>query len=552
MRAKFILLLLPTLLLALPYPLSAQWTPDPYDGMVTVTNEPGNQSNIEILSLSGNNTILVWQSTNNWPLKYYYQVLDLRGRALLPENGVPLIDGNWEYGWGYGGLMPDGEGGCIAVFDDWRDGSRQIYGQRIDARGSRLWGENGLPLAIWPEYDLNSLDIAYDSLGNFFVCFTYETIQSDYYLYAQKFDNNGNCHWGPYGIPICTYGGYAIFSEAVQDEEGGILIVWEDSRQSGSYYERLFYFQHLDAAGNPLLLENGIQIRLASESLDCCHDGVSDGQGGGIWSWQKSGPGIDSELAAFRLSGDGRTIWEWYGGIVCTRSFLEMKSHPDDGNIWLSDNEDRTGQYVGYIYCFTADGTPLFGDEGLPYGGWLVPAPGGIITIYSPYSEVRSVLSAQYVHNDGNPGWKTTMAQCDTLGQALTGQCGAPDGFGGAVVAIYDDRIQTAGHDIAAQRVCWDGQVAWTKYKPPTKITIIDAVLNYHNGILSYNLPQAGIIKLDLFDVLGRRIETLAESYKDAGQYNIHINNTHLPSGIYLTKLTSPVGSHVAKMVVVR
>ena len=50
MRSGITALLLPALLLALPLTATAQWTPDPWNGMVAVCNESGNQKYMQMFS----------------------------------------------------------------------------------------------------------------------------------------------------------------------------------------------------------------------------------------------------------------------------------------------------------------------------------------------------------------------------------------------------------------------------------------------------------------------------------------------------------------------
>ena len=57
--------------------------------------------------------------------------------------------------------------------------------------------------------------------------------------------------------------------------------------------------------------------------------------------------------------------------------------------------------------------------------------------------------------------------------------------------------------------------------------------------IISYDLPENGLVTLKIFDVLGREVATLVDEYKQAGTYHITFNTSHfsLPSGIYFYRL---------------
>lgn len=54
---------------------------------------------------------------------------------------------------------------------------------------------------------------------------------------------------------------------------------------------------------------------------------------------------------------------------------------------------------------------------------------------------------------------------------------------------------------------------------------------------IKFNLKEAANIELSIFDILGRQVETLINSYKPAGSYSIFWNAADLPSGVYPYKL---------------
>jgi hypothetical protein len=80
---------------------------------------------------------------------------------------------------------------------------------------------------------------------------------------------------------------------------------------------------------------------------------------------------------------------------------------------------------------------------------------------------------------------------------------------------------------------------------------------NYPNPLnpstsISYNLPEAQNITLQVFDITGRLVETLYSGYKDAGKWNIVWNATNQSSGIYIYRLTYGNKQISRKMVVMK
>lgn len=57
---------------------------------------------------------------------------------------------------------------------------------------------------------------------------------------------------------------------------------------------------------------------------------------------------------------------------------------------------------------------------------------------------------------------------------------------------------------------------------------------------IQFSLPKATIVKLVVFDVLGRAVTTLVQEYKQAGLYSVPFDGSRLASGVYLYRLTTP------------
>ena len=54
---------------------------------------------------------------------------------------------------------------------------------------------------------------------------------------------------------------------------------------------------------------------------------------------------------------------------------------------------------------------------------------------------------------------------------------------------------------------------------------------------IKYDLPNDGLVQLEVYDILGRRITTLVNEYKSAGSYEHQFDASQLASGVYVYKL---------------
>ena len=69
---------------------------------------------------------------------------------------------------------------------------------------------------------------------------------------------------------------------------------------------------------------------------------------------------------------------------------------------------------------------------------------------------------------------------------------------------------------------------------------------------ISYGVPKAGLVKLVVYDVLGREISTLVNERKEAGMYNVNFDASSLTSGVYFYKVESGDFSETKKMILIK
>jgi len=91
---------------------------------------------------------------------------------------------------------------------------------------------------------------------------------------------------------------------------------------------------------------------------------------------------------------------------------------------------------------------------------------------------------------------------------------------------------------------------------------IFEMSRNYPNPfnqstVINFELPQAGLVKLDIYDLLGRRVRTLAEGLLDAGKHSAvwdGRNESGQPAagGIYFYRITAAGKESIRKMVLLR
>ena len=69
---------------------------------------------------------------------------------------------------------------------------------------------------------------------------------------------------------------------------------------------------------------------------------------------------------------------------------------------------------------------------------------------------------------------------------------------------------------------------------------------------INFTIPKSSFVTLKLYDVLGNEVMTLVNSQKSAGNYDVTVNASNLPSGIYFYQLQTNSFTQTKKMVLVR
>ncbi len=56
---------------------------------------------------------------------------------------------------------------------------------------------------------------------------------------------------------------------------------------------------------------------------------------------------------------------------------------------------------------------------------------------------------------------------------------------------------------------------------------------------ISFALPKNSKVSLTVYDILGRKMDVLADGYKEPGSYEVMFNAKNYASGVYVYRLTT-------------
>jgi hypothetical protein len=70
--------------------------------------------------------------------------------------------------------------------------------------------------------------------------------------------------------------------------------------------------------------------------------------------------------------------------------------------------------------------------------------------------------------------------------------------------------------------------------------------------VIKYSIPKTELVKLTVYDILGKEIETLVNEVKNPGEYRVDFNASSYTNGVYFYKLTTGNFSQTKKMLFVK
>lgn len=418
-------------------------------------------------------------------------------------------------------VIPDGSGGVIVAWDDWRNASDDdIYVQRLNAYGDALWPDGGVALCTATN-DQWYPKLVSDGAGGAIVTWVDKRLGSiDEDIYAQRIDASGNVLWTANGVGVCLAGGRQLYPRIAEDGAGGAIICWQDVRTGGFDV----YAQRVNSSGVVQWTTGGVGVctTLAGQSSIMM---VSDGGGGAIMAWVEapSGPG-SQYIYSQRVNGTGAVQWTASGVPVCTTPSINsiMGIHPDGaGGAIISWLNAVGGPFTGpLVQRVDPSGALLWTSGGVAltttidyYPAWISMAEDGSGGVIAAWQTGSDDIRAQKVNASGSVQWGSTGVGVCTTSAEQRYPSAVSDGAGGAIVAWDDDRYFPNGFDVYAQRLNSAGVTQWTA----NGVLVCDYSSDQSMPLLASNdLGGAIAVWLDERAALG--IDLLAQYIKSNGE----------------------------------
>ncbi|MBE2215175.1 MAG: hypothetical protein IAE82_14980 [Opitutaceae bacterium] len=345
-------------------------------------------------------------------------------------------------------MVSDGAGGAAFLWRDHRAGvnDSNLYAQRLDANGARMWGDNGSAICALPGH-VDTHAMVPNGAGGFYLAWVDQrTINATAtrHVWLQRLDADGEAQWEPDGRLLREFGsiGYTNLGGQLLADGAGGLYVFTSPQPLGTtdYAQRLW---RLTADGQPPVGWPGSGLDVAVGYVTYAAALITDQpaggsgehgvvlilitQGGGIIARRVTAAGalgfsvpIDNYFGTYGFKGacsDGQG-----GAFIVTGSnadlyYLHLQA---DGTLAWPENNRRVALPGGVV----ASGVTVVSDgAGGAIVTWLGSAPGS--TSYR--------MTAQHLGADGSRQWGDLGVEVHDPGAVYAGAA-VSDGAGGVIV----------------------------------------------------------------------------------------------------------------------
>ncbi len=509
------------------------------------------------------------------------------------------------------------DGGGIVLWTDYRNGNPDLYAQRFDSTGVWLWDPAGVPVCTNPSNQ--ALGAKFGIFGGAAYVWRDDRVPAG--MYAQQIDPNGTALMtagGTYlggvpnelaagmipdgvlatGKPLGYIAGWSegtvpdmrfvhfdatagvswttVYPEAsgemsmAIDGVGGFATrkgaIVAYSRDQGGYDIIAFRLRGLDGA-------------LLNTTAICNAPGdqrspqvVNVGNAKTVMAWldlrDDDGSYTKFDLYCQKVDSSLTTLWTPNGVPMCraTGSQIELQIVSDgSGGIYAVWQDNRSSPAQIYAQHIDTAGQPLWGADGIAVAPandtqdvpTLIGVQDGVVIAWHDIRGGDSGIDAQKLDPGGNRLWTTSGIVVAPTGVG-SGPLMATDAYYGALISWSDDH--TGVEDSYVTRL-WSGSplllAAPVSTAAPLALQFVSANPARADVALRLDLPEAENVRLEVIDIVGRRVRRLQHGRLDAGEHEVRWDGrddegARIAPGVYFVRAATDHGTRNARVVYLR
>lgn len=550
------------------------------DGEQVVWGIDGNAQHARMIKLdnSANKYMVVWQDgrLSNAGNLIYQQVFDTESNIDFDFAGKPTsikyedFDSIMAGGQETPEITTDGEGGAIICYRDLRfvNQTEQIYAQRMNANGDILWDSlgvriystdknqgnnficsdgNGGAYVAWsgynPSWHFNAYVAHLDGDGNVLGVIELTETMFDEKIWGIVPDNQGGAYaywqggdWVDFNVyvarltapcdtlwtaAICDEPQYQNTPKAYPQDNGDVIFVWEDQRNTTDYD---IYAQKMNLNGEYLWAQGGVQVVDAPAGDQLLGDLTVDSNGDVYVVWQDLRNGLDNDIYMQKIDGATGNIQFQASGIPV----VVIEEYDQSLPKIITDLND-------YPQLSWEDLRESYSDI---FGSFFTPS-GEVAPGWEEYGEnvcsFSNIQSTPQMIDDYNLGVINVWEDYRSSGKEQ-------------IVNLYmqrwvDSNVSSKLNDVVELRDFQLSQNYPNPFNPETSIR--------------FYLPEAGKIKLTIYNTLGQEVAVLVDGIKNAGAHLVkwdgkNSSGDFIATGIYYYKLEFNDNTKVMKMLLLK
>jgi hypothetical protein len=329
------------------------------------------QSTPQLVDDGVGGVIVVWYDRRNGKDENIFaQRVSSDGKLLWSGDGVPVCEAPGDQNSIR--AIGDGSEGVVLCWVDARNLTEtgfDLYMQRISHDGEALWGANGKPFTNFPGMQTGPVMLADEGGGSYLVWMDARNGTSN--IYMQKINSFGLYEWEYGGRAIAPSAHAQRYPAAILNEHRELIVVWQESRQ-GDSYDRLYMQSH---ASNGARLRQSVSTSVSSGYGRQTASEITSGEAGDFWvMWlddrDRNYLGLQLMIQKFDLAGQQQ--WRADGIQVGEQmeDWNEFASHANlNGHItaaWTQRINSRSKHL--YAQRFDPDGNRVLGAAGIALG----------------------------------------------------------------------------------------------------------------------------------------------------------------------------------------
>ncbi len=494
-------------------------------------------------------------------------------------------------------IVPDGAGGAFVIWHDQRTYGCQhscwgewmeLFAVRVtrDGRVADGWPTAGMKIGSAMNYmlaysgshagaleDFNTVVVP-DGAGGVLVAW-HERWYPEFSgavqgIHAQRLAADGTLLWGPRGVLVAGAAGIQVMPAIAATGDGGAAIVWQDSRDDSTVFR--VYGQRLSSEGTPLWGEGGRPVThgaVRNETLPA----IAGARGGRLVLGWQAGTSADSLVLLAQRIEDGEARWPadvaLSGGPHAQGTLVAAEDAAGDAWFaWVDHRASDAGQIMAQRLEANGDrpcGWDAAGNAAdLPSPdrrAWPQLVAGGSGDAYVAWCQgglPRAVRMTACGERAG--GWPAAGLPLSLSAWGGDQVTAVPDGEGGALIAWDEGTMPNGDNELVrVQRLSragvWNGNVAGMDPVPDSCVTTprprFEALRpnpgHASTARVTFVLPEDGPVRIELFDLTGRRAAARDAGVLGAGRHTIPLGLGSTPPGVYFVRVTQHGRSALAR-----